>query len=97
MTEKEGETVSLLLDLVSLFRVTHSNLSIQLIVDALKAGGLTNIGAIVLFGENAALPHASAGSRKLQVGEFALFDVDGSLFGYMVSLIWSSHHSIADR
>ncbi|GAA5833503.1 hypothetical protein JCM5353_007944 [Sporobolomyces roseus] len=54
-----------------------------LIVDALKAGGLTDIGAIVLFGENAALPHASAGSRKLQKGEFALFDVDGSLFGYM--------------
>ena len=57
----------------------------QLIVNALKAGGLADIGAIVLFGENAALPHASAGTTKtLAEGEFALFDVDGSLFGYMV-------------
>ncbi|GAA6005786.1 hypothetical protein JCM11491_004010 [Sporobolomyces phaffii] len=55
-----------------------------LIVNALKAGGLTDIGAIVLFGENAALPHASASSTKtLHKGEYALFDVDGSLFGYM--------------
>ncbi|GAA6063783.1 hypothetical protein JCM10212_005572 [Sporobolomyces blumeae] len=54
-----------------------------LIVNALKAGGLTQIGAIVLFGANAALPHASAGSKRLERGEFALFDVDGALFGYM--------------
>ncbi|GAA5914471.1 uncharacterized protein JCM6883_004809 [Sporobolomyces salmoneus] len=55
-----------------------------LIVNALKAGGLTDIGAIVLFGENAALPHASASSTTtLHEGEYALFDVDGSLFGYM--------------
>ncbi|GAA5873177.1 hypothetical protein JCM16303_006961 [Sporobolomyces ruberrimus] len=55
-----------------------------LIVNALKAGGLADIGAIVLFGENAALPHASASTTKrLHKGEFALFDVDGALFGYM--------------
>ncbi|GAA5935643.1 M24 family metallopeptidase [Sporobolomyces koalae] len=47
-----------------------------LIVNALNAGGLTNIGAIVLFGENAALPHAAAGSRRLKRHEFALFDSD---------------------
>ncbi|GAA5994276.1 hypothetical protein JCM5350_002507 [Sporobolomyces pararoseus] len=48
-----------------------------LIVNALKAGGLTDIGAIVLFGENAALPHASASnSKRLEKDEFALFDSD---------------------
>ncbi|GAA5958682.1 hypothetical protein JCM3765_006002, partial [Sporobolomyces pararoseus] len=35
-----------------------------LIMNALKAGGLDRIGAIVLFGENAALPHASASDSK---------------------------------
>ncbi|GAA5903160.1 hypothetical protein JCM5296_003357 [Sporobolomyces johnsonii] len=54
-----------------------------LITNALRAGGLTDIGVITLFGENAALPHASASAtRRLEKGEFALFDVDGSLFGY---------------
>ncbi|GAA5957195.1 hypothetical protein JCM3765_005435 [Sporobolomyces pararoseus] len=53
-------------------------------MNALKAGGLDRIGAIVLFGENAALPHASASdSKRLEEDEFALFDVDGALFGYM--------------
>ncbi|ORY88833.1 peptidase M24, structural domain-containing protein [Leucosporidium creatinivorum] len=55
-----------------------------LIVNALTAGGLKDLGAIVLFGANAALPHASASVHKrLEHGEFALFDVDGSLHGYM--------------
>ncbi|GAA5943409.1 hypothetical protein JCM1841_002533 [Sporobolomyces salmonicolor] len=54
-----------------------------LITNALHAGGLTDIGVITLFGDNAALPHASASAtRRLEKGEFALFDVDGSLFGY---------------
>ncbi|GAA5851033.1 hypothetical protein JCM9279_005265 [Rhodotorula babjevae] len=55
-----------------------------LITNALRAGGLTDIGVITLFGDNAALPHASASpDRRLKHDEFALFDVDGSLFGYM--------------
>ncbi|GAA5899909.1 hypothetical protein JCM8208_005539 [Rhodotorula glutinis] len=54
-----------------------------LITNALRAGGLTDIGVIALFGDNAALPHASASAdRRLKEDEFALFDVDGSLFGY---------------
>ncbi|GAA5943261.1 hypothetical protein JCM3775_004553 [Rhodotorula graminis] len=54
-----------------------------LITNALRAGGLTDIGVITLFGDNAALPHASASAdRRLKKDEFALFDVDGSLFGY---------------
>lgn len=40
---------------------------------------------ITLFGDNAALPHASASpDRKLKEDEFALFDGGGSLFGYEV-------------
>ncbi|BGP38723.1 hypothetical protein JCM10449v2_002658 [Rhodotorula kratochvilovae] len=54
-----------------------------LITNALHAGGLTDVGVITLFSENAALPHASASAtRRLKEDEFALFDVDGSLFGY---------------
>lgn len=48
---------------------------------------MTDIGVITLFGDNAALPHASASAdRRLKHDEFALFDVDGSLFGYQVRL-----------
>ncbi|TNY24483.1 peptidase M24 [Rhodotorula diobovata] len=54
-----------------------------LITNALHAGGLTDVSVITLFGDNAALPHASASpDRKLKEDEFALFDVGGSLFGY---------------
>lgn len=54
-----------------------------LIKAALAGGGLTSLSAIVLFGANAALPHASASATKrLEAGEFALFDVGGHLLGY---------------
>lgn len=80
-----------------------------MIRNALTTAGLTDLDYIVLFGENAALPHASASSTKtLQPGEFALFDVGGNLGGYIsdftrtmlpslvpsYSRFWSScHHS----
>ncbi len=55
----------------------------RLITDALTGAGLTSLSAIVLFGANAALPHASASAAKrLEAGEFALFDVGGHLLGY---------------
>jgi len=55
----------------------------RLIKDALTGAGLTQLSAIVLFGANAALPHASASATKrLETGEFALFDVGGHLLGY---------------
>ncbi|KAM0751190.1 Creatinase/aminopeptidase [Meredithblackwellia eburnea MCA 4105] len=55
----------------------------RLIRSALTAAGLTELDSIVLFGENAALPHASAGDeRTLKRGDFALFDVGGELGGY---------------
>ncbi|KAK4051953.1 hypothetical protein OIV83_002658 [Microbotryomycetes sp. JL201] len=66
----------------------------KLILGALSAGGLTDLDAIVLFGPNAALPHASASNeKKLEVGEFALFDVGGRLHGYMAKRarqIWTT-------
>ncbi|KAK4058249.1 hypothetical protein OIO90_000406 [Microbotryomycetes sp. JL221] len=56
----------------------------RLITKALRAGGLTDLDAIVLFGANAALPHASAShGKKLEHGEFVLMDVGGRLQGYM--------------
>jgi len=55
----------------------------RLIKDALTGAGLTSLSAIVLFGANAALPHASASAAKrLEAGEFVLFDVGGHLLGY---------------
>ncbi|KAI5481630.1 hypothetical protein MNV49_002856 [Pseudohyphozyma bogoriensis] len=54
-----------------------------MILKALTAAGLKDLEAIVLFGENAALPHATAShSKTLHKGEFALFDVGGSIGGY---------------
>lgn len=48
-----------------------------------SAGLSEPLDVIVLFGANAALPHASASSSKhLEIGEFALFDVGGNLLGY---------------
>ncbi|SGZ18619.1 BQ5605_C020g09193 [Microbotryum silenes-dioicae] len=55
-----------------------------LIYNALTSAGLTDLSIIVLFGANAALPHASASADKwLEEGEFALFDVGGTLKGYI--------------
>lgn len=96
MTEKAGEAVRWLSRalsvgalsahsaLVSLHRPLPPLDTIQLIYNALTAGGLKEVEIITLFGANAALPHASASStKKLKEGEFALFDVTGSLHGYM--------------
>lgn len=55
----------------------------HLVKAALTGAGLSSLSAIVLFGPNAALPHASASATKrLEAGEFALFDVGGRLLGY---------------
>ncbi|SCV67871.1 BQ2448_5482 [Microbotryum intermedium] len=49
-----------------------------LISNALTSAGLTDLSIIVLFGPNGAIPHASASENKrLEPGEFALFDVVG--------------------
>ncbi|KAH8921993.1 Creatinase/aminopeptidase [Atractiella rhizophila] len=57
-----------------------------LIISALRAAGFPEQDTIVLFGENAALPHASAGTKRLEEGEFVLFDVGGPLHGYYSDL-----------
>ncbi|KZT01732.1 Creatinase/aminopeptidase, partial [Laetiporus sulphureus 93-53] len=54
----------------------------QLIVKALSAAGLQNPSALILFRENAALPHGSGTDRVLGAHDFALIDSDGSLHGY---------------
>lgn len=57
---------------------------LQLIHQALLSAGLTSPDHIVLFGSNAALPHAEASENKiLEEGEFILMDVGGSLMGYV--------------
>lgn len=63
-----------------------TDLFLQLIATALTSAGLTELGIIVLFGANAALPHASARDKRLERGEFVLMDVDGSLLGYQSDL-----------
>ncbi|TFY65499.1 hypothetical protein EVG20_g5567 [Dentipellis fragilis] len=50
--------------------------------DALAAAGLQDLSLIVLFGENAALPHGSGTDRALGADDFVLIDCGGSLHGY---------------
>ncbi|KAH7929783.1 Creatinase/aminopeptidase [Leucogyrophana mollusca] len=54
----------------------------KMMEDALSAAGLTNTFALVLFGENAALPHGAGTDRTLGVSDFALIDTGGALLGY---------------
>lgn len=49
---------------------------------ALSSAGLVNVFALVLFGENAALPHGSGTDRVLSKADFVLIDCGGSLHGY---------------
>ncbi|KAL6305387.1 peptidase M24 [Sparassis latifolia] len=60
----------------------HESQARQLIISALTSAGLHNVGAITLFGENAALPHGSGTDRVLSPHDFVLIDCDGSLHGY---------------
>lgn len=53
-----------------------------LVVNALSANGLSNPGALTLFGENAALPHGSGTDKILKQSDFILVDAGGSLHGY---------------
>ncbi|KAA1474863.1 Creatinase/aminopeptidase [Dentipellis sp. KUC8613] len=54
----------------------------ELVRDALTAAGLQDLSLIVLFGENAALPHGSGTDRALGADDFVLIDCGGSLHGY---------------
>ncbi|PVF98193.1 Creatinase/aminopeptidase [Serendipita vermifera] len=58
----------------------------QYILEALRSAGLQNGRALVLFGENAALPHGGGTNRQLGEEDFALFDIMGSLHGYYSDL-----------
>ncbi|TFY82286.1 hypothetical protein EWM64_g1725 [Hericium alpestre] len=50
--------------------------------DALAAAGLQDLFYLVLFGENAALPHGSGTDRILGKHDFVLIDCGGSLHSY---------------
>ncbi len=47
-----------------------------------EAGEPAEPSQVYLFGERAALPHGSAGDRKLKPGEFVLVDMGGLYKGY---------------
>lgn len=53
-----------------------------LMVNGMQSRGASRAFAGVLFGERAALPHGSAGERKLKPGEFVLVDMGGLYKGY---------------
>ncbi|KAF8558450.1 Creatinase/aminopeptidase [Imleria badia] len=55
---------------------------IQLVDEALAVAGLTERWALVLFGENAALPHGTGTDRVLGSSDLILMDTEGVLFGY---------------
>ncbi|KAH7909718.1 peptidase M24, structural domain-containing protein [Hygrophoropsis aurantiaca] len=54
----------------------------EMMEDALAAAGLTTRFALVLFGENAALPHGEGTDRILGDSDFVLIDTGGALYGY---------------
>ncbi|EIN12435.1 Creatinase/aminopeptidase [Punctularia strigosozonata HHB-11173 SS5] len=54
----------------------------DMILAALGAAGLHDLDSLVLFGENAALPHGSGTDRVLGKNDFALFDCGGGLHSY---------------
>ncbi|KAJ6500493.1 peptidase M24, structural domain-containing protein [Mycena sanguinolenta] len=49
---------------------------------AFTSAGLQRGGCLVLFGDNAALPHGAGTDRALGENDFALFDCTASLHGY---------------
>ncbi|KAI0035730.1 peptidase M24, partial [Vararia minispora EC-137] len=53
-----------------------------LVDSALSAAGLTDHDVLVMFGENAALPHGSGTDKALSVNDFVLIDCGGALHGY---------------
>ncbi|KAI9569078.1 peptidase M24, structural domain-containing protein [Boletus coccyginus] len=55
---------------------------IQMVDEALAVAGLTERWALVLFGENAALPHGTGTDRVLGTSDLILIDAGGVLFGY---------------
>ena len=61
--------------------MTEKNLQ-SLMVNGMRSRGASGAFAGVLFGERAALPHGSAGDRKLKPGEFVLVDMGGLYKGY---------------
>ncbi|RPD66302.1 peptidase M24 [Lentinus tigrinus ALCF2SS1-7] len=54
----------------------------QLMQIALSAAGLADASSLVLFGENAALPHGAGTDRALGKHDFILIDTGGALHGY---------------
>lgn len=54
----------------------------ELVVQAQREAGLSDIWALVLFGPNASFPHGTHERRQLREGEFVLVDTGGSLHGY---------------
>ncbi|KZP23639.1 peptidase M24 [Athelia psychrophila] len=53
-----------------------------LLSTALFAAGITESWMLVLFGENAALPHGRGSDRTLEKSDFTLIDAGGLLHGY---------------
>ena len=64
--------------------ITESELAEMLIIEQYNMGaqGIA-VHPLVLFGDNSALPHGHAGSRKLKVGDALLFDFGSIYNGYI--------------
>jgi Xaa-Pro aminopeptidase len=52
------------------------------ITEALAEAGLTSTWSVILFGDNAALPHGTGSDRTLGKQDLALIDAGGNLRGY---------------
>jgi Xaa-Pro aminopeptidase len=62
------------------YGVTEAEMS-EVLDRVLESVGMSRFFDLVLFGENAACPHCSSGSKKLEPGEFILIDVGAHLHG----------------
>lgn len=63
----------------------------ELITQAQREAGLSNVWVLVGFGENAAFPHGTKKQRALREEDYILVDTGGELHGYQsdVSRTWS--------
>ena len=70
----------------------------DILVKQMKKRGLEDSDALVLFGENAALPHGSGTDRKLGKEDMVLIDAGGSFGGYVADITRvGSCHELADN
>lgn len=63
-------------------------------MEQMNKRGLKDSDALVLFGENAALPHGSGSDRKLEKDDMVLIDAGGAFGGYVADVTRVGHQIV---